>query len=127
MKSLRSLALFAALAIGALSLAACGTGSGAADPAASTPAASHFKADLAAGYGLLQVVDVGTTNALQAHAITVAQAKAVQTQRDAFKSALDSLRVAGDSGANQTTLTATLAAIQAATAFITISQGVPKS
>jgi len=127
MKFLRSLALLAALAIGAFSLTACGTGAGAADPAASTVATSHFKADLAAGYGAVEAVRVATTKALQAHAITVSQAEAVQTQAKAFTATLDSLRAAGASPGSQTTLTATLLAINAATVFITASQGVPKS
>lgn len=126
MKSIRSLVVLAALAVGLSFLAACGTGAGAADPAASTPATSHFKADLAVGYGALQVIDVGAKNALQAHAITVDQAVSVQTQRKAFKAALDSLEAAGASPGNQTTLTATLAAITAAQAFVAISQGVQK-
>lgn len=131
MKIFRSLALLAALAVGAFSLAACGTGLGAADPAASgvsaSAVASHFKADLATGYDTIKVVRIGATNALQAHAITADQAEAIQTQCKAFTATLDSLRAAGESPGNQTTLTATLVAIQAATVFITVSQGVPKS
>jgi hypothetical protein len=128
MKSLRTLLVAAVIAAaGAFSLAGCGTGTGAADPAASSPASSHFKADLAAGYGAVQAVRVATTSALQAHAITVAQAEAVQTQAKAFTATLDSLRAAGASPGAQTTLTATLLAINAATIFITASQGVPKS
>lgn len=127
MKAFRS--LLAAVLVSAcavLSLSACGTGSGAADPAASTPASSHFKADLAAGYGSVQAVRVATTSALQAHAITLAQAQAVDTQAKAFTATLDSLRAAGASSGSQTTLTATLLAINAAAVFITASQGAPK-
>lgn len=129
-KPFRSLLACAALACGlvaALTISACGTGSGAADPAASSPASSHFKADLAAGYLALEAVRVGATNALNAHAITVAQAQAVQTQCKAFTATLDTLRAGTATTANQTTLTATLLAITAATAYVTISQGVPKS
>lgn len=128
MKSLRSFALLAALAVGLASLTACGTGTApGADAAASAPAATHFKADLAAGYGAVEAVRVVTANALQAHAISVDQAKAVQTQCAAFTATLDSLRAAGDSSTSQSALTATLAAINAATIFITASQGVQKS
>lgn len=127
-RSLAAAALIAACAGAALALSACGTGTApGADASASTPASSHFKADLAAGYGAVQAVRVATTSALQAHAITVAQAEAVQTQARAFTATLDSLRAAGASPGNQTTLTATLLAINAATVFITASQGVPKS
>jgi hypothetical protein len=127
MKAFRSLTLLAALVIGAASITACGTGTGATDPAASTPASSHFNADLATGYGAVQAVRVVTTNALQAHAISVDQAKAVQAQCTAFTATLDSLRSAGASSTSQSALTATLAAINAATIFITASQGVQKS
>lgn len=126
MKVFRSLALMAVLAVGAMSLTACGTGAAIGDPAASTPASSHFNADLATGYGAVQAVRVVTMNALQAHAITVDQAKAVATQCTAFTATLDSLRAAGDSSTSQSALTATLAAINAATIFITASQGVLK-
>lgn len=121
------LAACALLLAAAFSLTACGTGAGAADPAASTPASSHYKADLAAGYDALQAVRVGATSALQSHAITFTQAEAVQTQCKAFTSTLDTLRAGTATTANQTTLTATLLAIAAATAYITTSQGVPKS
>lgn len=132
MKSFRSLFGLAALvliaAIGMTSLGGCGTGTGAgADPAASSPASSHYKADLAAGYSAVEAVRVGITSALQTHVITVAQAEAVSTQCKAFTVTLDTLRAGAASTANQTTLTATLLAISAATAFVTISQGVPKS
>lgn len=127
MKSFRFLALLAALAVGALSLSACGTGSGAADPAASSPASSHYKADLAAGYDALQAVRVGATSALKSHAITADQAEAVQTQCKAFTATLDTLRAGTATTANQTTLTATLLAIAAATAYVTTTQGVSKS
>lgn len=113
-------------AAGGALLAGCGTGSAGADPSASTPATSHYKADLAVGYGALEVIDVGTKNALNAGAITVDQAVSVRTQRKAFKAALDSLAAAGASAGNQTTLSATLAAITAAQAFVAISQGVKK-
>jgi hypothetical protein len=126
MKVFRSFLLMAALAVGAFSLSACGTGSAAVD-AASAPTASHYNADLATGYGAVQAVRVVTTNALQAHAITVGQAEAVQTQCKAFTATLDGLRAIGASSGSQTTLTATLVAINAATVFITASQGVPKS
>jgi hypothetical protein len=130
MKVFRSLFVCAALAASlalAVSVSGCGTGAGAADAAASTPASSHFKADLAAGYDAIQAVRIGTTSALQAHAITVDQAQAVQTQCKAFTATLDSLRAAGATSTSQSTLTATLLAINAATIFITASQGVPKS
>lgn len=130
MTKFRSLIACAALVLGfaaAASMSACGTGAGAADPSASSPASSHFNADLAAGYVAIKAVRVGTTSALQAHAISVAQAEAVQTQAKAFTATLDSLRAAGQTPNSQTTLTATLLAINAATIFITASQGVPKS
>lgn len=130
MKIFRSLlacaALGAALAMCAGS-AGCGIGAAASDPTASSPASSHFKADLAIGYRTLEAVDVGAANALQAHAITVDQAEAVKTQRAAFKAVLDGLRTAGDTTASQSTLTSTLVAIKAAALFVAISQGVPKS
>lgn len=129
MKVFRSLLACAALAAGlALCAGTAGCGTGATgDPASSSPASSHFKADLAIGYRTLEAVDVGATNALQAHAITVNQAEAVKTQRAAFKAVLDGLRAAGDTTASQNTLTSTLAAIKAAALFVAISQGVPKS
>ena len=131
MKSFRSffglvfMTLTLSAGLGAMS--ACGTGLSGADAAASTPATSHFNADLVAGYDSIKVVRVGTTSALQSHAITFAQAEAVQTQCKAFTATLDSLRAAGATSSSQTTLTATLLAINAATIFITASQGVPKS
>jgi hypothetical protein len=127
MKSIRSLAMLAALAVGLSCLTACATDAVPGDPTASTPAMGHFKADLAASYDALKVIDVGTTAALQSGAITKTQAQGVQKQRQAFKQALDSLAQAGVSASSQTTLTATLAAINAAVIFVTISQGVPKS
>lgn len=130
MTKFRSLLACAALAAGlalCISTAGCGTGSSAADPAASSPASSHFNADLAAGYDTVKAVRVASTNALNAHAITVTQAGAVQTQCKAFTATLDSLRAAGATSNSQTTLTATLLAINAATIFITASQGAPKS
>ncbi len=131
MKIFRSLALLAALAVSALSLAACGTGIGAADPAASSASAagvtSHFKADLATGYGALAAIEVGAKVALQGGYLTNAQVDGFIAQRAAFKKALDDLVVAGDSPSSQTTLATTLAAINAAQAIIKASQGVPKS
>lgn len=126
----RSILACLALALGFAAmplLTACGTGVGGADPAASTPATSHFKADLASGYGAIEAVRVAATSALQTKAITVAQAQAVQTQCQALTATLDSLRAMGESSTSQTALTATLAAIGAATVYITTSQGVPKS
>jgi len=114
-------------AVGGALLTACGTGAAGADPSASSPASSHYKADLAAGYDAIAAVRIGVLKAAQAHAITVTQAEAVQTQCKAFTATLDTLRAGAATSTNQTMLTATLLAISAATAYTTISQGVPKS
>jgi hypothetical protein len=125
MTKLRSILACAALAAG-LALAAASAGCGTsttADTAASTPAASHFKADLASGYLAVQAVRISTTNALVAGIVTKAQAQAVQDQCKAFTATLDGLRAIGESTSTQSTLTATLQAISAATIFVTATQG----
>lgn len=129
MKTSRSLLACAALALGfaAASMSACGTGAAAADPSASSPASSHFKADLATGYDALEAARVGVLKAAQAHVITADQAAAVQVQCKAFTTTLDTLRAGAATSGNQTMLTATLLAISAATAYFTVTQGVPKS
>lgn len=109
------------------SLAACGTGSIAADPAASSPATSHFKADLATGYGTLAAIEVGAKVALQGGYLSGSQVDGFIAQRAAFKKTLDDLRAAGDSLGNETALANVLAAISAAKSIIQASQGIPQS
>lgn len=92
----------------------------------STPAASHFKAQLAAGYGTLQVVRVGLLNAGQSGALDVKKVAATQTQLKAFQATLDLLRTGGATPANQSNLQLTLTAISALEILVTASQGVQK-
>ena len=130
-KSLRSIALLAVLAVGALSMTACGTGTGGgaalpAASAASAPAASHFKADLATGYRALEAAQAGTTWALEQHKLSADQAQGIRTQVIAFTTSLDLLRADGDSPSAQTKLTATLNAVSALAAIVPTSKGVPK-
>ncbi len=122
--------LFAGLAI-CLGFASCLTLPGCAmpgaDPNASSPATSHFKADLASGFYAVEAVRAAGTAALQTQAITIAQAQAVRIQCNAFTATLKSLEAAGQTANSQDTLTATLSAIKAAKIFVTMSQaGVPK-
>ena len=120
------LSIAACAGLGALS--ACGTGTSALDPGtgASTPATSHFKADLATGYDAIAAVRVAASSALEAHAITVDQGVAVQTQCTAFTATLDSLRTIGETASSQTALMATLMAIKAATNLVATTQGVSR-
>lgn len=127
MKSIRSLAMLAALAVGLSCLTACNTtGLAPADPAASTPATSHYKADLAAGYLTLKAVRSGVLLAAQTGKLDVAHVQAAQDQCHAIQVTLDLLRETGDTPTNQTTLSATVLAAQALTVLITASQGVQK-
>lgn len=129
MTKFRSLLVCAALALGlavTASITACATPPPS-DPSAATPASTHYKADLATGYDALELARVGVLKAAQQHVITVDQAAAVQVQCKAFTTTLDTLRAGAATSGNQTVLTATLLAISAATAYFTVTQGVPKS
>lgn len=130
MNKFRSFLTGLALCIGlsaVFTLAACATPGGS-DPNASTPASSHFKADLASGFYAIEAVRATTTSALQAHVITFTQAEAVQNQCRAFTATLKSLQASGHTAGSQDVLTATLEAIKAAKIFVSVSQpGVPKS
>lgn len=131
MTKLRS--LFACLALtvglaGAVFMTACGTGSAGADPSASSPASSHFKADLATAYGTLTVIETGAKIALQAGYLNGAQVDGFIAQRASFKKTLDDLVAAGDSPSNRTALANAIVAINAAKAIIQASQpGATKS
>lgn len=110
----------------ALCLAACGTGLMGADPSASSPASSHFKADLASGYTLIEGVRITLTSAVKAKAITPAKAEAAQVQCKAFTSTLDALRAAGESPSSQTATSATVVAIQALAVLVAAQEGASK-
>ncbi len=131
-KSLRSLALLAVIAVGALSMTACGTGTGggaappAAASAASAPAASHYKADLAAAYDTLALAQTAVTSALQAHKVTADEAQAVRTQCKALTTLLDGLAAAGDSTSSEAKLAAAVAAVNAVSDYLKSPTGVPK-
>lgn len=123
MKSIRF--LLAAALVAVMSMTACTTAP--VDPTSdSTPAVSHFKAQLASGYGVLEVARVGLLNAGQSGAMDVKHVAAAQTQLKAFEKTLDLLRAGGTSPANQTNLQFTLTAISALEVLITASQGALK-
>lgn len=126
MKRILSLAILAILTLmGIAAFTGCDTVP--ADPTSdSTPAASHFKAQLAAGYGTLQIVRVGLLNAGQSGALDVKKVAATQTQLKAFQATLDLLRTGGATPANQSNLQLTLTAISALEILVTVSQGVQK-
>jgi hypothetical protein len=91
-------------------LAGCNTSTSpsATDPAASTPALSHYNADLTAAYSSLAAVRKALLGAGQAGLITKAKAQTIQTQCKIFEKTLDTLRQFGESDGNQSILTNTI-------------------
>lgn len=124
----RSVLILIATAV-VMGLAACGSttpGTPSTASSASSPATSHFKADLTLAYTSVQAIRVTVTSATNAKLLKSDAAQLAQNQCKAFTKTLDSLAKDGDSVASGDTLSATLAAIDALNVFVTAQQGVPK-
>lgn len=120
------LALFAAAIM--VTLAACGTGTtiGGAASAASTPALSHFNADLTAGFSLVAGVRTATLAAYNAKALSHDKASAIEDQCTAFTATLKSLQALGDTSSSESAASAQLQAIQSFMALAALEGVVPK-
>ena len=120
-------ALFATAVM--MSLAACGTsvpGSAAPASAASTPALSHFNADLTAGFSLVASVRTATLAAYNAKALSHDKSAAIEAQCTAFTATLKSLQALGDTSSSESAASAQLQAIQSFMALAALEGVVPK-
>lgn len=107
------LALFAAAVM--VSIAACGTGVGGSTPpasGASTPATSHFNADLTAGFLAIEAVREGTLAAITSGSLSKDKGRAIQTQCTALTATLKSLKALGDTPSSEDAVAQQILAIQ---------------
>lgn len=123
--TLRTAALLLATAF-AVTLAACGTGTPSTPTAASTPAVSHFNADLTVGFTTIEAVRGATLAAYQSGSLSKPKAQAIETQCIAFTATLKALKALGDTSSSEGAVAAQLAAIQSFVALAALEGVISK-